>query len=101
MKLISLVILDLGFYSSFMVSDKVEIFTKSYKEGSKAVRWECDGSPEYCLEETEKADRGTNIVLHFNEESEEFLDAYQDPLDPGQILPIPSCTHLFRRRTDQ
>ncbi|MBS1577577.1 MAG: molecular chaperone HtpG, partial [Bacteroidetes bacterium] len=65
----------LGFYSAFMVSDKVEIFTKSYKEGSKGVRWECDGSPEYQLEETDKEDRGTKIVLYINEESKEFLEA--------------------------
>ena len=54
----------LGFYSSFMVSDKVEIITKSYKEDAPAVRWECDGSPEYSLEETERRKRGTDIVLH-------------------------------------
>ena len=65
----------LGFYSAFMVSDEVEIFTKSYKEDSKAVRWECDGSPEYQLEETDKEERGTKIVLHINEESKEFLEA--------------------------
>lgn len=65
----------LGFYSAFMVSDKVEVFTKSFKEDTPAVRWECDGSPEYMLEETEKAERGTDIVLHINEESTEFLDA--------------------------
>jgi molecular chaperone HtpG len=64
----------LGFYSAFMVSDKVEVFSKSFKE-EPAVRWECDGSPEYMLEETEKAERGTDIVLHINEESAEFLDA--------------------------
>jgi molecular chaperone HtpG len=64
----------LGFYSGFMVSDKVEIFTKSFREEDKAVRWECDGSPEYQLEETEKAERGTDIVLYINEESKEFLD---------------------------
>src|SRR6188768_1943626 len=64
----------LGFYSSFMVSEKVEVITKSFKEDSKAVRWECDGSPEFLLEETEKAERGTDIVLHLNEESLEFLD---------------------------
>ena len=64
----------LGFYSSFMVSDKVEVISKSFKEGSKAVRWECDGSPEFTLEETEKQNRGTNIVLHLNAESEEFLE---------------------------
>lgn len=67
----------LGFYSSFMVSEKVEIFTKSYREDAKAVRWECDGSPEYVLEETEKADRGTSIVLYLNSESKEFLDEYR------------------------
>lgn len=64
----------LGFYSAFMVSDKVEIITKSYKEDSKAVRWECDGSPEYTLEETKKKSRGTDIVLYINEESKEFLE---------------------------
>ncbi|WP_196890407.1 molecular chaperone HtpG [Aureivirga marina] len=64
----------LGFYSAFMVADKVEIFTKSFQEGSKAVRWECDGSPQYTLEETDKEDRGTEIVLHIAEDSEEFLD---------------------------
>ena len=66
----------LGFYSSFMVSDQVEIKTKTYKKGagSKAVRWECDGSPEYTISETEKSDRGTEIVLHINEESKEFLE---------------------------
>lgn len=65
----------LGFYSSFMVSDKVEVFSKSFREGSKAVRWECDGSPEFTLEEVEKENRGTDIVLHLNEESQEFLEA--------------------------
>ncbi len=64
----------LGFYSSFMVSEKVEIITKSFKEDAKAVRWECDGSPEFTLEETEKENRGTDIVLHINEESKEFLE---------------------------
>lgn len=67
----------LGFYSSFMVSSQVEIFTRSWKPDSAAVRWECDGSPEYQLEETEKAERGTDIVLHINEESEEFLDEHR------------------------
>ena len=67
----------LGFYSSFMVSDKVEVITKSYKEDAKAVRWECDGSPEYILEETEKDQRGTDIILHINEDSKEFLEPYR------------------------
>lgn len=65
----------LGFYSSFMVSERVDIITKSYREDAVPVRWECDGSPEYTLEETEKADRGTDIVLHINEESTEFLES--------------------------
>ena len=65
----------LGFYSSFMVSDKVEVLTKSFKEDAVAVRWECDGSPEYDLEETTKEQRGTDIILHINAESEEFLEA--------------------------
>jgi len=64
----------LGFYSAFMVSSKVEVITKSFKEGA-AVRWECDGSPEYKLEETTlRADRGTDVVLYVDEESKEFLD---------------------------
>jgi len=64
----------LGFYSSFMVSEKVEVITKSFKEDSKAVKWECDGSPEFSLTDVEKADRGTDIVLYLNEESKEFLE---------------------------
>jgi molecular chaperone HtpG len=67
----------LGFYSAFMVSDKVEVFSKSFREGAKAVRWECDGSPEFTLEEIEKEFRGTDIVLHINDESKEFLDKYR------------------------
>lgn len=64
----------LGFYSSFMVSKEVEIITKSYLPDAKAVRWTCDGSPEYTLEEIEKEERGTEIILHIAEDSEEFLD---------------------------
>ena len=63
----------LGFYSSFMVSKKVEIITKSYKEGSKAVKWSCDGSPEYSIEDAEKADRGSDIVLYIDDDCKEFL----------------------------
>lgn len=63
----------LGFYSSFMVSDKVELVTRSFKD-APAVKWECDGSPEYSLTETEKDARGTDIVLFINEESKEFLE---------------------------
>ena len=64
----------LGFYSSFMVSDRVEVITKSFRENTPAVKWECDGSPDFTLEEVEKAERGTDIVLHINEESKEFLE---------------------------
>ncbi|MBL7701101.1 MAG: molecular chaperone HtpG [Ferruginibacter sp.] len=86
----------LGFYSSFMVSDKVEVFSKSFKEGSKAVRWECDGSPEFTLEETNKENRGTDIVLHLNAESQEFLDAYKvkSILEKFcRFLPVPIYFH--------
>jgi len=82
----------LGFYSSFMVSNKVEIVTKSYKEDAKAVRWECDGSPEYTLEETEKESRGTDIILYINEESTEFLETerIQNILEKFcKFLPVP------------
>ena len=64
----------LGFYSSFMVSKKVEILTKSWQEGAKAVRWTCDGSPEYTIEDAEKADRGTDIILHIDDDCKEFLE---------------------------
>ncbi|MGQ8336151.1 molecular chaperone HtpG [Sunxiuqinia sp. A32] len=64
----------LGFYSSFMVSHQVEIVTKSHKEGSQAVKWSCDGSPDYTIEDTEREVVGTDIIMHVNEESEEFLE---------------------------
>jgi len=64
----------LGFYSSFMVSDKVEILTKSYRKGTKAVKWSCDGSPEYTLDEVDKKEVGTDVILHMDKESEEFLE---------------------------
>lgn len=64
----------LGFYSAFMVASKVEILSLSHKEGSKAVRWECDGSPEYKLEDAKKDSRGTDIILHVAEDSKKFLE---------------------------
>jgi molecular chaperone HtpG len=64
----------LGFYSSFMVSSQVDIISKSYREGATAIRWECDGSPEYMLEDSERAEVGTDIVMHINADSEEFLE---------------------------
>lgn len=90
----------LGFYSSFMVSSKVEVRTKSYKDGAQAVRWVCDGSPEYTLEEIEKEQVGTDIIMHVNEESEEFLD--KSKLDTilkkyCKFLPIPV---VFGKKTE-
>ena len=64
----------LGFYSAFMVSDKVEIVTKSYQEDAKAVRWTCDGSPEFTIEDAKKEDRGTDIILHIADDCKEFLE---------------------------
>ena len=64
----------LGLYSSFMVSKKVDIITRSYKEGAKAVKWSCDGSPEFEIEDVEKADRGSDIVLHIDDDCKEFLE---------------------------
>jgi molecular chaperone HtpG len=64
----------LGFYSSFMVAKKVEIITRSYKEGAVPMKWSCEGSPAYDLSETEKADRGTDIILHIDDENKEFLE---------------------------
>ena len=82
----------LGFYSSFMVSEKVEVITKSFKEDAVAVRWECDGSPEFTLEDTEKETRGTDIVMYLNEESQEFLEPHriQTVLEKFcRFLPVP------------
>ena len=64
----------LGFYSAFMVTKKVEIVTKSYKEGAQAVKWTCDGSPEFTIEEVKKAERGTDIILHIDDDCKEFLE---------------------------
>lgn len=64
----------LGFYSAFMVAKRVDLITRSHQEGATAMRWSCDGSPTYTLEETEKAERGTDIILHIDEESKEFLE---------------------------
>lgn len=64
----------LGFYSSFMVSDRVDIITKSYQAGAKAVKWSCDGSPSYTIEDADKAERGTDIVLHIADDCKEFLE---------------------------
>ena len=67
----------LGFYSSFMVSKKVEIITKSYKEDSKAVKWSCDGSPAYEIDDADRAERGSDIILYIDDDCKEFLDKYK------------------------
>lgn len=83
----------LGFYSAFMVAKKVEVVSLSYKEGAKAVKWSCDGSPEYTMEETEKATRGTDIILHIDDEkNKKFLE--QSEIDMllrkyCRFLPVP------------
>ncbi len=64
----------LGFYSAFMVAERVEILTKSFKEGSEAARWDCDGSTEFVITDAEKEDRGTSVILHIAQDSEEFLE---------------------------
>jgi molecular chaperone HtpG len=64
----------LGFYSSFMVSDKVEVITRSFQDGAKAVKWTCDGSPEFTIEECEKESRGTDVILHIDKDSKDFLE---------------------------
>lgn len=82
----------LGFYSAFMVSDKVEILTKSYIDEAKSVRWECEGNPEYKIEEIDKAERGTDVILHIDKDSEEFLeDAKMRELlkKYSRFLPVP------------
>ena len=83
----------LGFYSAFMVAEKVEILTKSYKEGESAVRWICDGSPQFTLEETtDKTDRGTEIILHIAEDSTEFLEESRIRellLKYNKFMPVP------------
>jgi len=67
----------LGFYSSFMVSKKVEIITKSYKEGAKAVKWSCDGSPAYEIDDAERAEHGSDVILYIDDDCKEFLDKYK------------------------
>jgi molecular chaperone HtpG len=82
----------LGFYSSFMVSKKVEIITKSYREDAKAVKWSCEGSPEFTLDEIEKEENGTDIIMHINKDSEEFIDEKKisDILEKYcKFLPVP------------
>ncbi len=90
----------LGFYSSFMVSSKVEIITKSYKEGSSAVKWSCDGSPEYTISQIDKEERGTDIILYIDDENKNFLEKAEiDKLLKKycRFLPIPV---VFGKKTE-
>ena len=90
----------LGFYSSFMVSKKVEIITKSFKENAQAVKWSCDGSPEFTLEAVEKAERGTDIILYIDDENKNFLEKAEiDKLLKKycRFLPIPV---IFGKKTE-
>ena len=90
----------LGFYSSFMVSKKVEIVTKSYKEGSKAVKWSCDGSPEFEITDAEKGTRGSDIILYIDDDCKEFLDKYkiQELLNKYcKFMPVPVA---FGKKTE-
>lgn len=90
----------LGFYSSFMVSKKVEIITKSFKDGSEAVKWSCDGSPEYTLGAAQKADRGTDIILYIDDENKNFLEKGEiDKLLKKycRFLPVPI---VFGKKTE-
>ena len=82
----------LGFYSAFMVAKKVEIHSLSYKDGAKAVKWSCDGSPEFTMEECDKTSRGTDIVLYIDDENKDFLE--QSKIDSllkkyCRFLPVP------------
>ena len=90
----------LGFYSSFMVSKKVEIITRSYQEGAQAVKWSCDGSPEFTIEETQKDDRGSDIVLYIDDDCKEFLEKQkiQQLLNKYcKFLPVPVA---FGKKTE-
>ena len=90
----------LGFYSAFMVSKKVEIITRSYQEGAQAVKWTCDGSPEFTIEDTEKADRGSDIVLYIDDDCKEFLEKQkiQELLNKYcKFLPVPVA---FGKKTE-
>lgn len=81
----------LGFYSAFMVAEKVEVVTRSYKEGAQAVKWTCEGQPDFTLEDVEKADRGTDVILHIGEEGKEYLKKarIQELLDKySKFLPV-------------
>lgn len=89
----------LGFYSAFMVADKVEIITKSYKD-APAVKWSCDGSPEFTMEETKKEDRGTDIVLHISDDCKEYLEKYQIESLLGKYCKFMPVPVIFGKETE-
>ncbi len=90
----------LGFYSAFMVSDKVEIITKSYRDGAQAQHWTCDGSPEFTLEETEKADRGTDIILHVSDDCKEYLEKNKTQALLNKYCRFMPVTIAFGKKTE-
>ncbi|MGP1591146.1 MAG: molecular chaperone HtpG [Prevotella sp.] len=90
----------LGFYSAFMVSKKVEIITKSYKDDAKAVKWSCDGSPAYEIEDTEKAERGTDIVLHIDDDAKEFLETSKIESLLNKYCKFMAVSVVFGKKTE-
>lgn len=90
----------LGFYSAFMVSKKVEIITKSYKDGAKAVKWSCDGSPEFTIEDAEKEDRGSDIVLYIDDDCKEYLEKQQIEQLLQKYCKFMSVTITFGKETE-
>lgn len=90
----------LGFYSGFMVSDRVDIVTKSCCEDAQAVKWSCDGSPSYTLEEVEKSDRGTDIVLHISDDCKEFLDKTRIEALLNKYCKFMSVAIAFGKKTE-
>mgnify|MGYP002751303998 FL=1 len=90
----------LGFYSAFMVSKKVEIITKSYKDDAKAVKWSCDGSPAYEIEDTEKAERGTDIVLYIDDDAKEFLETSKTESLLNKYCKFMAVPVVFGKKTE-
>ena len=90
----------LGFYSAFMVSKKVEIVTKSYRDGAQAVRWSCDGSPEFSIEDTEKATHGTDVVLHIDDDCKEFLQKQKRESLLNKYCKVMAVPVVFGKQTE-
>lgn len=90
----------LGFYSAFMVSKKVEIVTKSYRDGAQAVRWSCDGSPEFSIEDTEKATHGTDVVLYIDDDCKEFLQKQKIESLLNKYCKFMAVSVVFGKKTE-